>query len=436
MTTRTDTRRHGGRTVLIIAPFWRHPMNVGNYRVDRYVRWLTDGGYRVVIVRAGSEDTVERTDAGHEITLRDPLTLYPVAETRPTQRRKPSKVRRFLAYVVFNPDPSIVWARRVVNHPLVEEYAGNTVCVMSSGPPESSHIAASRLAERFDTKFIADMRDGWLDEPLKPLLQKYKLQRWREGRIERRVLTQANTIIVTSDIWKEMLAERLPFTQTKTLVLTNAYPSAQEGRIGNDRERRQNEPTTGPIRLIHAGRFTDSHTKRRPGCLLEPLFQAIDPLGHPGVITLLGNLNATDRRELDHWSKVFGGRNWTLEIIPAVPRNEMLQRLENADGLLLLSASMGAIPSKLFEYIATRKPILAATRQDSAVWRVGSAVPQMYLADYTARVGAGAVTEFVEACRSGAKESAVPEMYSEEHVKQLFEREVLPTFGTEARSRH
>ena len=201
MTIRSDTHPHGGGTVLIIAPFWRHPMNVGNYRVDRFTRWLKDGGYQVVIARAGPEDDVEQTDAGHEITLRDPLTLYPVAETRSTRRRKPNKVRRFLAYVVFNPDPSIVWARRVVNHPLVKEYAGNTVCVMSSGPPDSSHIAASRLAERFGAKFIADMRDGWLDEPLKPLLRKYKFQQMREGRLEKRILSQADRIVVTSEVW-------------------------------------------------------------------------------------------------------------------------------------------------------------------------------------------------------------------------------------------
>ena len=191
MTTRTDRKTDGRGTVLIVAPFWRQAKNVGNHRVERYVRWLTACGFRVAIVRAGTRDAATQTGDGHEITVRDPLNLYPDTDTSPTKPRKPNKMRRFLAYVMLNPDPSIVWARRAVTHSLVEKLAGETVCVMSSGPPDSSHVAASRIAERFGARFIADMRDGWLDDPLKPLLQKYRLQRWREGILERRVLTRA-----------------------------------------------------------------------------------------------------------------------------------------------------------------------------------------------------------------------------------------------------
>jgi hypothetical protein len=44
------------RKAMIFAPFWGQPGHVGNHRVDRFVRWLAEDGYAVVIVRAGDAD--------------------------------------------------------------------------------------------------------------------------------------------------------------------------------------------------------------------------------------------------------------------------------------------------------------------------------------------------------------------------------------------
>jgi len=35
---------------MIIAPFWGHTPHLGNIRVDRFIRWLSDQGVYIILV--------------------------------------------------------------------------------------------------------------------------------------------------------------------------------------------------------------------------------------------------------------------------------------------------------------------------------------------------------------------------------------------------
>ena len=159
--------------------------------------------------------------------VRDPLGLHgdppEDAKNRQTPREYNALVR-LAALLAFNPDPAILWSRAMARHPEVLKYGAGARFVLSSSPPESAHVGTALLARRLRAELVVDMRDGWLDEPLKEVLERSALQRWREGRLEKRVLERADRIFVTSETWKTMLAARLPFTRHKTTVLTNCYP--------------------------------------------------------------------------------------------------------------------------------------------------------------------------------------------------------------------
>ncbi|MCP4277846.1 MAG: glycosyltransferase family 4 protein, partial [Gammaproteobacteria bacterium] len=225
------------------------------------------------------------------------------------------------AYWLFNPDPGILWARAAASHPAVQKLATGALFVLSSSPPESAHIGAATLAKKLRAELIIDMRDGWLDEPLKSLLHDSRLQRWREGRLERSILQQADKIFVTSPVWKTLLEDRLPFTHDKTVVLTNAYPPEDLFNIKQARKRSVN----GPIRLVHAGRFTGSSLSRRVRHLLEPLLMGLGVTVTPGIVTLLGRLETADLEEVSHLQSRFQSKGWTIELEDAVPREELME---------------------------------------------------------------------------------------------------------------
>ncbi len=307
-----------------------------------------------------------------------------------------------------------------MRHPLVLKHVEGARWVISTSPPESAHVAASQLADKIKADLIVDMRDGWLDEPLKPILQNSRLRRWLEGRLERRVLGQARRIYANTELWKQMLQERLPFTAAKTTVLTNAYPNFP---MPPRPSQRQNCELT----ILHAGKLTGSNVSRRAPALLDLLLAGLKRYTGPaGTFMFLGNLSAEDNRAFEQAVPRFAEQHWKIKTLLPISHEKMMEQLLLADGLLLYSTSQPGIPCKSFDYILTGKPILSVCPRDSMVWRMATELPQYFTADLQDVLAAeGQVAAFLEACQQGDAPFAIPEIYSEAHLRKVF-LEVLP----------
>lgn len=406
------------KKAVIFVPFWGQSGHVGNNRVDRFVRWLAEAGYQIIIIRAGSQEAERIESWGQEITVVDRLGLHPeptASQAKAVSRRKPNRLRRALAYWVFNPDPVVVWANAAARHSKVLQAVEGAAFILSSSSPESAHLGAWKLSRHLGIPHIVDMRDGWLDEPLKPLLRKSPLRRWQEGRMEARVLRDAAAIQVTSDVWQELLHQRLPEPSQKVGVLTNGYPQ----HMLKPSEASSTEEKEGLL-LIHAGRFLGSRLTQSPDLLLQPLLDAVKQQSCCGTIQLFGPLSTEELAIIDCFSASFADKGWAIDCPGNLPRSELLQRLPLADGLLLLSASYAAIPSKLFEYIPTRNPIFVVTEKNSATWRVCEELPQAYLAETGKPEDAAVALDFIAAAKLEAPVSDVPQRYSETYLSKEF----------------
>lgn len=90
---------------------------------------------------------------------------------------------------------------------------------------------------------------------------------------------------------------------------------------------------------------------------------------------------------------------------------------------LLLSASEAAIPTKLFEYLPRGRPILCVTPKRSAVWRIGSPIPQVYCVDYRdVENETAAVLAYLAACASGDRRCQIPAEFGEAELSRIFLR--------------
>lgn len=412
------------KKAVVFAPFWRQSGHVGINRVDRFVRWLAEDGYTVVIVRAGTANGAWSQAWGQEIVVRDPLGLYrdtpsPGIAHHVAAARKPNKLRRALAYWLFNPDPTVLWARAAAANALVLGATHDANFILSSSPPESAHVAAWLLSRRTGVPYIVDMRDGWLDEPLRRSLRTSAFRRWREGRLERRVLGDAKGIQVTSNTWQSLLNDRYPAFVPKVQVLTNGYP--QSVRLPRSKSAK------GPdeeLLLIHAGRFSNSDTRRTIDLLLEPLFYVLSRQPSCGVIQLIGPLSSDELTVVDAVKSRYGTIGWRIECLGSMPRPELLSLLSKADGLLLLSASYAALPSKLFEYIPAGGPLLVVAERASAVWQLCQDLPQAVLVEMGKTDYADVDGRFLELLRAPNFCSHVPQEYYEERLARKFMRAV------------
>jgi hypothetical protein len=303
---------------------------------------------------------------------------------------------------------------------LVKNELGNCGIIISSSPPHSSHLAAYNLSKNYNIPYIIDLRDGWMDEPLKPILTKSRIRNWLESSIEKKIISKAYRIFVTSNEWKILLKSRLKETEKKTCLLTNAYPVIQQ-QEGSEK----NEKKSKNLKLIYAGRFTGSSYLRTINMLLEPIYFALLNSDKSVQIEILGDLKRKDKYHFKSWLMKFEEISSSITVHARVERNEMLRKISDADGLLLLSISHSALPSKLYEYIYTKKPILAVTLKNSAVWNLADRLPQMFLYDCNTKVkDYTAIINFFEACETGNYKYRIPKEFSEEYLGNIFLEEL------------
>jgi hypothetical protein len=292
------------------------------------------------------------------------------------------------------PDPSIVWARRAMAHPVVRHAVRTSSLLMASSPPEAAFIACAKLSRRYGIPFWMDMRDGWLDEPLKPLLRTSAIQRWRERRLEAFCLNTAAVVTVTSDQWAEMLKKRYPQFSDKLHVVTNAAPESVGRTL----------PPSDTITLCYAGRLTSSRPERD----VTDLSLALQLLNRHRF-TVIGSLTTDEQAEASK-------RGWTVR--HEQPRETLLMTLAAESGLVLLSASKGSIPAKFFDYLATGRPILGIAPRESAAWVALSKAPQAFAVDLEEPMSP-AFSAFIQATAQ-TEPAPIPHEFTEQAVRERF----------------
>lgn len=367
---------------MLVCPFWGQSGHVGTFRAERIVQWLVDDNHQVVVVSSAHTDSVSEEWFGTLISVRDPLKIYPVPGTTTVgddKRRKPNAFRRWLAYFLLNPDLHIVWAHSVLKSEVVANIAKECDFFFATSPPESAFHAASTLAERYSGKFILDMRDGWLDEPMKPLLRNNSLQKYREGRLEKKFVKRAANITLTSANWKELLIKRYPEVTSKVVIIPNTYPEYSVAITESVSDAAQPVDGKESYTLVHAGRLSSSRPERNADFLLNEIIHHIDRHKDTFHINFVGNLEQHELNCLDFWKHKFHKNGSELNHINQVPRVKALQLLSEADGLLMISNSYASIPAKYFDYSVSGKPVLCFTTKDSVMTDIAEKQAQIHV---------------------------------------------------------
>lgn len=240
--------------------------------------------------------------------------------------------------------------------------SGENSVLYSSGPPHSAHVAAAMAKRRTGRRWVADLRDPWIDNPYNPKLAPLA-ERWNK-RLERRVLEAADCILCTTEPARERLAQSLPdIDPSRILTVPNGYDPEDYDGI-NPKPQWSHD---GRAVLVHAGSV---YGKRDPTAFLRALAlrYAEAPRECPRVV-FVGNW---DDATLSRAKSIVAdlGDSQLVTMLPAVGRREALEIQAAADWLILLGDSMPEmlqIPGKLFEYLAMNKPILSLFPNGSPV---------------------------------------------------------------------
>lgn len=293
---------------------------------------------------------------------------------------------------LFVPDPRVGWVKPSVRF-LKKYLAEHPVdVIVTTGPPHSMHLIGQRLHKELGIPWIPDFRDPWSRMYyLKHLPMSART--WRRLRsMEQSVLDDCSTVLAVTPLVQEEFRAQ---TKTPVAMITNGYD-------GGDFE--QAVEPDGFFNIVHTGLFAadgnplnlwkalgvkawaDPDFKaalrlRLVGKVDREVYDAIEEAG-------LKN-NLVDLGYRDHLAAVREQLAATVLVLPL--RNDPEYR--------------PILPGKLFEYLASRRPVLGIGQEDGAMARV--------LADTGAGVTAGwdnlgAIRDFIDKAWEQFKVGGVP----------------------------
>jgi glycosyltransferase involved in cell wall biosynthesis len=265
---------------------------------------------------------------------------------------------RFINRWVFVPDTYVGWIPHTVLQGMRIARQHNVSVVVTTGAPWSTHIAGWLIKRLTNVPWVADFRDVWATgRQSMPSEGRFKLQE----RLERVVVREADRVTVTSQGMKSLYASKYECKCPDEFVtITNGF-DPEDFQIAAERERLDNDR----FRIVHTGKFT---LTRRPDHFLQGIDRALDleqSLSGDLEIVFVGEVDRLVLRkvcELDLTDVVtfVGYRN----------HKECIDLQVSADVLLVIYGSVEnsrwMLQGKLFEYIGSRRPIMALTTDGPA----------------------------------------------------------------------
>ena len=227
--------------------------------------------------------------------------------------------------------------------------------VFATGNPWTSFLVGKRLSERYGVPFIADFRDPWTGHPpygqfRSPILTQKARQ------LERAVCMAASRVVVNTEELRQKFCIDHPELEQKCVAITNGFDGNALRRTGHDEYLR--DPENKPV--LDLSHFGTVYGNRNP----LPLFQAVTELleanliqAHQLRLRFVGLWEVADDR-CEALMRALEKRGVVRREAP-LSREKYLEELAQSSLLLVLQADFPLqIPAKLYEYVASRRPIL------------------------------------------------------------------------------
>lgn len=337
---------------VLILSHWFPPTNViGSARPYALARHLADARHDVSVLSAAH--TGFRADFMVDV---DGIDVHRVPVSSLTLWLEPSATHRRLKRIMVGVARQFTFPDQY--SPLIRSYVraaldmfkrdGNPDVVVSCALPFSLHVAASQISASTGIPWVADNRDLWAGSPYRrrpvPL-------EWIDRRYERLLLRRAARVVVVGDRMATELRTRLD-RGDDVVVIRNGADTDVLGRTSEPECR-----SSGPYRFLYTGTL---YGGRRD---LRPLFKAITAASIPAIVEFVG----TEAAPVSQLRAEFP--NVRVDLKPRLPKVET-KRLQERAHFLLAALGVeafedGVLTGKVFEYVETRRPIIAVCNDGS-----------------------------------------------------------------------
>ena len=363
------------KRVLIITYYWPPSGGSGVQRWLKMSKYLPENGWQPVIYTTeNAEYPIIDHSLEHDVAPEAEVIRRPIFEPYSFYKKflgikqeesikvgfasnnKKTKWKERLSVWIrgnfFIPDARCSWIRPSVK--FLKNYlkTHSVDAIISTGPPHSMHLIAMKLKEATGLPWIADFRDPWTEIDFYDELHLSKWADKKHHRLEREVLTKADKVVTVS--WDG--AKRLGRLGNKNVrTIPNGYDWEHTNR--------ETAPPTQEFTLTHLGVVTPSRNVPQLWSALKELKEETAGFGKSLRIRLVGQIDQSVLQSLNAL-----GLMENTEIIPHIPHDEVQQMQQSSQVLLLLinntPNAKGILTGKIFEYLASGRPILCIGPED------------------------------------------------------------------------
>lgn len=364
------------KKILIISYYWPPSGGAGVQRMLKTVKYFPEFGIipYVITVKEDkasypstdeslnkdvpAEAKVFRTDTFEPFGIYSKILGKKSIPTGFSNESNPGLFQKFSRFVrgnFFIPDARRGWVKYAYREAcrIIENEKIDTVLITS--PPHSAQLVGLLLRKKYKLKWIADFRDPWTDIYYYDEFSHLAFARKKDLKYEKNVLESADRIITVSKDVKKLLAAKIPDLDKKKIsIIPNGYD--EEDFTDKNRTVKKNE-----FIITYTGTLADSYN---PSVFFHALKKIIN--NNPDVKVRMRFIGNPAFTLVDEMKNIFLSEN--LELIPTVSHDRSVEYLLSSTILLLaipeIKNDKGILTGKLFEYLASRKPIICIGPED------------------------------------------------------------------------
>lgn len=307
------------------------------------------GIYRKLMGKGSSTDLKALTSAGSDGN-----------EVNPVNGGKKSWKQKLSLYIrgnFFIPDPRIMWVRPSVK--FLKSYLRKhpVDAIVSTGPPQSMHLIGLELSKATGLPWLADFRDPWTKIFYFKHLELTHRSEAKHQALEKKVVDGATRVIAVSPMVKKDFEA---ITSTPVELITNGFD-----------EEDFNDPFEADdyFNITHTGLFASDGDPEILWKVLAAKCQEDQEFRKLLRIRLVGK---TDQEIVNSIEAAGLGPN--LVNLGYQSHEVAVREQRNASVLILPLRKEpeyeAVLPGKLFEYLASRRPILGIGQTDGAMAQV------------------------------------------------------------------
>ena len=351
------------KKVLIISYYWPPAGGPGVQRWMKFVKYLPEYNIKPILyIPENPNYPIYDYSLNDEVSekleiIKNPITeisniisnsksLNLIRSGNIPNPKEQSLFQRLLFFIrgnLFIPDMKILWKNKSID--FIENYLSKTKIdvVITTGPPHSLHLIGYELKKRLNIKWISDFRDPWVNLNYLNRFHLLPSVKRRHKKLRDKVLINSNSVIVTSEKLKKLYKEIAP----NVFKITNGY-DYEYSTVNIDSK----------FSISHIGSLYPERNPKYLWDIIDEICINNEEFRSNLQINFIGNTSEKIIKYLSN--KTFKP---CVKFFDYVDYKRAIEFMCSSQILLMVEVndndSSYAIPGKLFDYLNSKRPIIA-----------------------------------------------------------------------------